>query len=179
MTKLRLDDVLGEISIPISKIAENGEIKGWFQVLDPGSTHVLPVGGTEDGEVADNDAPLVYLHFKWNCPDSSSTIDDTDREASIVVTEELIRTAAKTAASKIDLIGSSIGAFNTMRGLTGNIAAIQNTLGTVLDIVEGLRNSFNFTVCQKMLPRLIRYLSHPNTLPCTAFPLHRIPTNRP
>jgi hypothetical protein len=170
ITKLRLDDVLGEISIPISKIAENGEIKGWFQVLDPGSTHVLPVGGTEDGEVADNDAPLVYLRFKWNCPDASSTVNDTDREASIVVTEELIRTAAKTAASKIDLVGSSIGAFNTMRGLTGNIAAIQNTLGSVLDIVEGLRNSFNFTVCRIIMIQLIQCLSRPNTLPLTPFP---------
>ena len=146
ITKLRLGDILGEVSIPISKIAESGEIQGWFQVLDPGSTHVVPVGGQENGDVECNDAPLVFLQFKWNCPTPSAFVTDTNREASIVVTEELIRAAAKATRTKLDLVGSSIGAFNTVRGMTSNIATIQNTLGSILDIIEGGRNAFNFTV---------------------------------
>ena len=169
INKLRLDDVLGEVSIPISRIADSGEIKGWFQVLDTGATHSVPVGGKEDGGVESNDAPLIYLHFKWKCPDASLIVTDTNREASIVVTEELMRSAVKAAASKIDLIGSSIGAINTMRGLTGNIAAIQNSLGSILDIVEGVRNAFNFTVCYSTRRVSIGYYTGNslNSIPCT------------
>ena len=160
ITKLRIGDILGEVSIPISKLADSGEIKGWFQVLDPGSTHVVPVGGQEKSDVECNDAPLVFLHFKWICPSSSAVVTDTNREASIVITEELIRAAAKTTGTKLDLVGSSIGAFNTVRGLTSYIAIIQNTLGSILDIIERGRNAFNFTVGFAIMLSSFAWLRH-------------------
>jgi len=166
------DDVLGEVSIPVSKLVETGEIKGWFQVLEAGTKATIPCDYGEENienpktpdptvsletQVSGNTPkssphsatfgkPKIYLELRLETPDSNKAVLDTDREASIVVAEEMIKSAIMSAQqSKIDLIGSSIGAFNTVRGLGGNIQLIQNTLGTVLDIVEKFRNAFNFS----------------------------------
>jgi hypothetical protein len=144
------DDVLGEVALPISKIIENGEIHGWFQVLDVGTTHALPVSGTEEQGPVGNETPLIYLCIKWQKPKEGIGITDTDREGSIVVAQELVRSAIKASANKLDLIGSSVGAFNKVWGLGGNIQTVQNALGGLLDFVERFRNALNFTVCLEL-----------------------------
>ena len=138
------EDVLGEVAIPISKLIDNEEITGWFQVLEPGTTRVIR-GSDDPG----NESPRVFIRLCWKKPDEASVVSDTDREASIVLAEELIRSATKTAAAvvgRVDWIGNSIGALNTVRGLGGNVQTVQNTIGRVADVMETFRNLVNFTV---------------------------------
>ena len=87
----------------------------------------------------------MYLEVKWIPPELSDENLDGEREASVVLAEELIRSASQAKAG-VDLMGTSIGAFNTVTGLSGHVHMIQNTLGSALDTVESIRNAFNFSV---------------------------------
>jgi hypothetical protein len=148
------DDVLGEVSFPLPHLIAAGEIRGWYQLSGQGTalTDAIAVnGGHRDGQTneesfsSENMNPQVYLDMRWIPPESSDDNIESEREAAIVIAEELIRSAARTQNTGIDLMGSSIGAFNTVAGLSGNVQVIQNTLGSVLDTVESVRNAFNFT----------------------------------
>ena len=89
--------------------------------------------------------PEVYLEIKWIPPELNDENLDAEREASVVLAEEMIRSASQAKAG-VDLMGTSIGAFNTVTGLSGHVHMIQNTLGSALDTVESIRNAFNFSV---------------------------------
>lgn len=160
LNALGFDDALGEVCIPISKLIENGEIRGWFRVMEVGSTIVSPVeeipkevddrdreGAVSTKAIGPNEQhPLIYLQLKWIPPGKPEKVEETDRMASIVIQEELIRSTILAQKNRLDLVGSSIGAFNTVRGLRGNVQLIQNSLGAALDVIESIRNAFNFTV---------------------------------
>jgi hypothetical protein len=152
------DDVLGEVAIPFSKLAEAGEISGWFKVLEVGVTRVAPgedealikpspaaPSGENADSVAGNETPQIFLALKWTPPDTTTEPTETDREASVVIQEEFVRSSIISRANKVDLVGSSIGALNTALGIGGNVQFVQNTLGSLMDILEGIRNAFNFT----------------------------------
>ena len=143
------DDVLGEVSFPLSRIIEDGEIHGWFRVLDPGDDALSPVSATyPDSEMFQNAAthPEVYLEMKWIPPESNDCNTDSEREASVVIAEEMIRVTSQAKNTGLDLMGTSMGALNTVTGLSGHVLMIQNALGSILDTVESVRNAFNFTV---------------------------------
>lgn len=153
------DDVLGEVSFPLSQIIKDGDIRGWFPVVDPGAEleFFSPVGDncpdrSTSADTATETAqleptyPEVYLELKWIPPEPRDDNIDSEREASVVVAEEMIRSASQAKSTRIDLMGTSIGAFNTVTGLSGNVHMIQNVLGSGLDTVESIRNAFNFTV---------------------------------
>jgi hypothetical protein len=137
---------LGEVAIPFAKLTQHQEISGWFQVLEVGSTRLMTLGsnGTESSDV-----PQIHVRVAWAAPSSPSDAPtDTEREASFVIQEELVRSALATKDKKLGLVGSSIGAFNTVRGLSDYLLLVQNTLGSVLDVIGSVRNAFNFSVCQ-------------------------------
>jgi hypothetical protein len=122
------EDVLGEVAIPFSKLVERGEISGWFQVLDVGTTSLVPgynsnaVKAARDAESDNRDSlygnsiPQVHLSFKWTPPGETQEPSETDRETSVVIQEEFLRSSILARESKIDLVGSSIGALNTALG---------------------------------------------------------------
>lgn len=88
--------------------------------------------------------PEVYIKCSFQMPDQHKEISDAEKETSIVIGEEMIRSAVDTQDRKLGLIGSSIGALNTVRGIGGNVQFVQNQLGSVLDVLEQARNVFNF-----------------------------------
>lgn len=156
---------MGEVVIPFSKLSRNSSISGWFKVLEPGTTRLVALGTSNDKmdlEVSQTeDGPLLHLSVKWSPPKSSldamererddepsspKLINETEREASLVIQEELIRAAMMNKDRKFGLVSTSLGAFNTVRGLSDNLLLVQNTLGSILDVIGSLRSAFNFTV---------------------------------
>jgi hypothetical protein len=139
------DQVLGEVVVPLSKIVAKREIKGWFQVLEAGTKNLAPILQLEHDDT-DIDVPRIQIDLKWNPPVEIPGQEETQRETSVAVQEELVRSSQLSKQVHFDLVGSSIGAMNTALGLGGNIQSIQNTLGAVLDAAETALNAFNFTV---------------------------------
>jgi hypothetical protein len=132
---------LGEVCIPFSEICNHTEVNGWFDVAASGTSRDLHRPKVDDG------SPQVFLKFRWYPPKFSTTgLSETEREASVVVQEEMVRSAVLNRRNTISFVGSSLGALNTIRGLSGNLLLVQNTLGMVLDAVESTRNAVNFTV---------------------------------
>lgn len=164
------DHVFGEVVLPLSAILERGEMSGWFQVLDVGTTMFAPVkdvpgvgksfngvdavvSGLEDSALTlSSDVPKIWLTIKWVPPEENlGTIEsrETDREASVVIQEELLRWEAINRNKdklKQMVVGGSIGAFQTVSGFAGTLQVIQNFLGKLVGTIEAIRNLLNFTV---------------------------------
>ena len=134
------EDIIGEVAIPVSKLIEKREYRGWFQVAEAGAKHLIRCDENDGSET-----PRIFLHLKWKQPAADHRVSDADRETSIVVAEEMVRAANRNSRNKLDIIGSSIGALNTVRGIGGSVQSIQNTLGSVVDKLETVRNLFNFS----------------------------------
>jgi hypothetical protein len=113
------NDVLGEVAIPFSKLVENERISGWFQVLEVGTTRVVPV--VEEGPVGKHKelykTQQIYISLKWTPPVSSTEPSVGEREASFAIQEEFVRSSVLAQEQKIDLVESSIGAINTALGM--------------------------------------------------------------
>ena len=150
------EHVLGEVAIPFSSLARQGKISGWFHILDLGTKALVPGKGEGDYSAVQrrdktsdlpDDSPQIFLELNWRPP---GTVDDRseemEREASFVIQEEMVRAAVVSRQQKLGIVGSSIGAFNTVRGLSGNLLMVQNMLGNALDLIESIKNAFNFTV---------------------------------
>lgn len=139
------DQVLGEVVVPLTQIVAKGEIKGWFQILEAGTKNVAPILQLENDD-SEIDVPRIQINLKWAPPAGSAGHEETQRETSVAVQEELVRSSQLSKQVQFDLVGSSIDAMNTALGLGGNIQSIQNTLGAILDAIETALNAFNFTV---------------------------------
>lgn len=136
--------VLGEVAVPLANLTQHGEISGWFQVLEAGSTRIIALG--EAGPDS-SDIPQIQIRVAWAPPPNHpGGSNDTEREASFVIQEEMARSAVASKERKLGLIGSSMGAINTVRGLSDNLLLVQNALGLILDTLGSIRNAFNFTV---------------------------------
>ena len=140
---------LGEVCIPLSDLCNQNELSGWFHVsTDDYANHLNPASG-------DDGTPQLYLKIWWLPPKPSKEPPcDIERELSIVLQEEMIRSAILSRDQKVGLpgsalVGSSFGALQTVRGISGNLQMIQNYVGMAVDFVEAARNAFNFTVCIK------------------------------
>jgi hypothetical protein len=134
---------LGEVVIPISRLAETGSISGWFKVDSVGTTQETILNPDAKGNDED---PQLFASLKWMPPvndaDSETAID---REASIVIQEELLRSSIIEKEQKKGLIGTSLGAINTVRGISDHLLFVQNTLGVILDVIGVIRSAFNFS----------------------------------
>jgi hypothetical protein len=119
------DHVLGEVVFPFSKLTMAGEVSGWFQVLDVGTTVNTRVdrlvgqsgeGAELDDTAARDQAPCIFVSLQWDPPTKDSEADETDREISNAIQEELVRSSLITRQNKFDFLGSSLGAVNTALG---------------------------------------------------------------
>jgi len=131
---------IGTVVIPVADIEHQRNIKGWFKI------------NTEDGSTlrevhVDDGSPQAYIEVSWKAPSTSSEeATEKERELSALVQEEISRLEAESKHEKKGFLLGSIGAINRVRGLTGTLVVIQNTLGTTLDGIESARNLINFTV---------------------------------
>ena len=156
-------NVLGEVAIPLAKLAGSGRVvEGWFRLLDAGTTDTIPGESKDDTAVQSqavsedsdpkDDARLIptavefpELHVKvkftkQSLPGGTSLVDDV--ESFKVVCEEMSRNAAMAQENSIGLIGSSLNTINTVRTLGGTL---QNQISYVVDMLERVRNAFNFS----------------------------------
>jgi len=133
------EDTIGEVVIPLSELVLRNEIKGWFQVTKVNSTRLVKCD-----EDKDSGSPCVYLHLRWVPPDLDIGYSEGLREESLVLEEDMIRAASSHALAQRDIIGNSLEALNTVRGIGGTLQSIQNTLGDIVDMLEIARNIFNF-----------------------------------
>ena len=132
---------LGEVVLPLSEIAQKSEISGWFKLTQSITTDSSPISNPDEGEI-----PIIQVRVKWLPPVKIEGLPaDVEREASIVMQEELARASKLAQKKTVGLVGSSLGAINTVRGISGYILAIQNGLGSLLDAVEAARHLINFS----------------------------------
>lgn len=151
---------LGEVCVPLSDLCIQNELSGWFHVsTDDYSNHLSPASG-------DDGTPQLHLNIRWLPPKVSlRPVCDIERESSIVLQEEMIRSAILGREQKgglpgSTLVGSSFGALQTVRGISGYLQMVQNYVGMAVDFVEAARNAFNFTVRRYVvcvLPSLSRF----------------------
>ena len=157
------DNVLGEVVIPLSKLAGSGRaVEGWFRLLSVGTTDTVPgeevpgdniedldeVDKETDSEREDDKekvptCPELYVNIKFSSDAlrRSMPLSD-DMESFKVICEELSRTASLAQENSIGVIGSSLNTINTVRTLGGKL---QNQISIVVDMVERVRNAFNFS----------------------------------
>ena len=156
-----LDPFFGEVSIPIRRLAKEKEIEGWFKVKDLGPAPASAAGESGDSnshgsntpifskEDSNPNEPAVYVKMKLTIPERGpvpdSGVSDAEKEASIIIAEEMQRTAAMSEGEGIGLIGTSLNTFNTVRGLGGQLQTVQNHVGNTLDMIERGRNLLNFS----------------------------------
>jgi len=156
-------NVLGEVAIPLAKLAGSGRVvEGWFRLLDAGTTDTIPGksqddtavqsrAASEDSDSKDDDRfipnavefPELHVKVKFtkqSLPGGTSLVDDV--ESFKVVCEEMSRNAAMAQENSIGLIGSSLNTINTVRTLGGTL---QNQISYVVDMLERVRNAFNFS----------------------------------
>ena len=154
------DSMLGEVVIPLAKLAGSGRaVEGWFRLLDVGTKETLPGESSDDvsvksgasGDEEDNaipklDFPELYLRAKFTANTSRhGGIDQylpDDMETSKVICEEMSRTASLAQENSIGVIGSSLNTINTVRTLGGKL---QNQICMIVDMLERVRNAFNFS----------------------------------
>lgn len=149
---------------PLAKLAGSGRaVEGWFRLLDVGTTDTIPgessddtadeyQAESEDLDAVDDDGsiptaieyPEIHVKVKFSPKQSldggTSLVDDV--ESFKIVCEEMSRTAAMAQGNRVGVIGSSLNTINTVRTLGGTL---QNQISYVVDILERIRNAFNFS----------------------------------
>lgn len=109
------DQVLGDVVVPLSQLVTKRDINGWFQVLEPGTRNSAPLPQVEPGD-SNIDIPRIQVSLKWNPPEDIVDHEETQREISYAIQEELIRSTQISKQAQFDLVGTSIGAVNTALG---------------------------------------------------------------
>lgn len=155
---------VGDLAIPFSDIVRDGKISGWYDINISGqleSTTTIPKpifvddAADESEKSANNDRPQLYVKATWVPPEekSGAAAAETVKEAAFAIQEELVRSAllSQQQSEKLGIVGSSLGALNSVRGISSNLQMVQNKLGSTLDLCESCIHAFDFTV------RLIDY----------------------
>ena len=145
------DYVLGEVSIPLRSIVRQASMDQWFVVSETGSKYPTAIDESSSPDVA-----KIHVKLKWEPP--KHNVDDAtpvEREASIVIQEELIRSTLIHGQKHgfLSLLSTSVGALNSIRSTSGSISTIQKSLGAFTDLIESTRHAIIFTVRR-------RYLGH-------------------
>jgi hypothetical protein len=140
---------LGEVRIPFKDLVLATEIEGWF-TLKHNTDNALQ--NDVNSHRVESDKPQIKVKLKWVPPKesrpavNSRNILDAEKEASLVVQEELERAAVLYREQKSNLLENSVSAINSVRGLGSHLGWIQNVLGSILDVMEAIHNAFTFTV---------------------------------
>eukprot|EP00980_Cylindrotheca_fusiformis_P023760 scaffold10939_cov105-Cylindrotheca_fusiformis.AAC.5 len=151
---LGFEHVLGEVVIPLSTVLNEGEISGWFNVSSgaENETDLLSRTGPggfdpeshRDSSLSKNYKmiPRLFIVLEWTPPSNKrNKPTDTEQELAIAIQEEYVRSSKQ---KKHDFVGSSLGAMNAALGIGGNLQDAQNTLSSILDLIESTQNLFNF-----------------------------------
>lgn len=137
---------LGEVVIPFRDLLADREVSEWYNV-----DGTFAGNETRESESAKNDRPQLFISLRWQPPpeNTSNRFLETEREASYAIQEEMVHSAIVTRSQKekANLLTSSIGAFNSVRGISANLQTIQNQLGTALDFCESCLHGVDFSVC--------------------------------
>jgi hypothetical protein len=146
--------VVGEVVVPFVDLLQGQTIEGWFALQQVGTSRSLATPAfeilnveTTDGlrTVSKDETSKIFLKVEWIPPGSSTRYTrDVERETALVIQEEMIRSTTL-EDEYISVVGSSLGAINTVRGISGTILTVQNTLGYFLDTIETCRNLVSFT----------------------------------
>lgn len=182
------ENVLGEVVLPLSKLAAGQSVEGWFRLLNAGTTETAPgespdedtikqkaPSATDDSESIHDDhemaLPELYVKVKFSATSSPISSSSLEIETSRVICEEMVRTASLSKEGNIGvMIGSSINTINTVRTLGGTL---QNQISNAINMIEMVRNAFNFSV--SYVPTLQKSLilsSHCLTIPYRVLELH-------
>lgn len=149
---------VGDVTIPFADIVKNGKISGWYDIKIPGEEDLeikIPQPELHKKESAteissSEDRPQLFIKASWLPPKDGSNVSvETVREASLAIQEEMVRSALLSLreSEKLGILGSSLGALNTVRGISANLQVVQNKLGSTLDLIECCVHVFDFTVC--------------------------------
>jgi hypothetical protein len=137
---------LGEVIIPFRDVIVHGEVSDWYNVVG-----TFAGGEVSEIETAKSERPQLFISVQWQPPpeNTSTVFLETEREASYAIQEEMVHSAIITRGQKekVNLLASSIGAFNSVRGISANLQMIQNQLGSVLDFCESCLHGVDFSVC--------------------------------
>jgi len=158
------DNVIGEVALPLSKLARGPGVEGWFRLLPVGTKDTVPgqssvddvmsMGNpppvaeaekvdTNEGALHRADFPELFVKFKFSARAITKEMaSSSDNETCKVICEEIVRNASTSKESNISMIGSSISTLNRVRSLGGNL---QNQISYVVDTIERVRNAFNFS----------------------------------
>ena len=155
------ENVLGEVVLPLSKLTGGQEVEGWFRLLSAGTTDTVPGQCSEEDVIVEQKprsldgnevivdkydiaVPELYARVKFSANSDLVGSNTLAIETSKVICEEMVRTASTSREGNIGvMIGSSISTINTVRTLGGTL---QNQLSNIVDIIEMVRNVFNFSV---------------------------------
>jgi hypothetical protein len=138
--------VLGEVCIPFARLIDSGEVVGWFQVGDVGTQGLPPEDFPEPTGKPNDHSPMIHIRILWSPPKTEfAGASETEREASLVIQEELMRSAVLVTEERKTIVSSSVGAFNSVRSISGSLLAVQTALGNILDTVEALKNLLTFS----------------------------------
>ena len=118
------DHVLGEVVFPLSELVSCADVSGWFPVIDTEKMTATHEGHAADGENAAQtnygegkpNAPCVFVSATWKHPQTRKEPSDIEREVSVAVQEELVRSVSVAKNKAFDIVESSVGALNTALG---------------------------------------------------------------
>jgi hypothetical protein len=132
---------VGEVVIPLRQLVQEREMKGWFKLST--ATNTEPAAAV--AYLRDEEHPAIDLEITWLPPTKVHGLSsEVEWEASLALQEELVRAAKHAKKGHIGFVGTSLGAIDTIRGVRGYLLAVQNGLGTLLDVIEASKNLFNF-----------------------------------
>lgn len=144
---------IGEVVVPLREVVKLGGVTGWYSISESDPTTWKLRFDVEKEKGSDGsslDTPQVFLKVTWDPPQDTGkgSLRDTEREASYAIQEEVVRSAllSRHQKEKFSLLVSSMGAFNSVRGISANLQMVQNSLGTLLDLCESVVHAFDFTV---------------------------------
>lgn len=123
---LGFEHILGEVVLPISELVKKGRIEGWFKLhrdkeVSPFLTYTKePAEDNQakgiNSEISRINSSSIFLSLLWIPPSKDKELDETERELSFVIQEELVRSSVIKNQEKFDLVESSLGAMNTALG---------------------------------------------------------------
>lgn len=163
------ESILGECVIPLPSLVEQQEIKGWFELVEKGSAIDGAVRGVP--ETSNSETPQIEILVRWEPPQhTASESTSVEREASLVIQEELTRSAVLVANTNgiMGRVTSSVGALSSLRSTRSSLSSLQNSLGAALDFFESTRNALNFTVSIQQT----KVLSRPNVASTGSLQIH-------
>mmetsp|Transcript_25641 Transcript_25641/g.71659 ORF Transcript_25641/g.71659 Transcript_25641/m.71659 type:complete len:969 (+) Transcript_25641:74-2980(+) len=150
------EDVLGEVTIPLSALAKERSISGWFDVVVRGQGSKAQQTHQQQNEADNEDdanpeQPQLFISMEWS---PSTTLSEGPEpmtfEASVIVQEEAAKAAKANMQTKKTIWDTPFVVLNSAISVGDNLQTVQNILSSVLNAIDMVQNLLNFTVSNKM-----------------------------